>query len=400
MSKVNRRRSALGFGATVREAIRTIASSPAQASFNVAGTLVGAAAAIVAIGVSTTSQSQVDSVFDGYAQTQVTVVTDDANGFSLPASEARLEQLPGVVAATTVSRLQQTATLESGALGDIAQAEFTAPIFAVGPSAEGALELGDWTGRPLDTGDHVREDAVAVVGLGIASDLGLVPPYVGSSLEINGEQVTVVGVFAYSPRERQLTQAVLVPRSWSDKLLLDVTSQKLVVRVDIGAADVIANRVPVEVDPFEPDRILVSAPATAEALRAQVASQVGLLALLMAGGALFVGSIGISNTALIAVLRRTGELSLRRALGATPHDVARLVVLEGGILGLVSGFLGAIVGTLIVIGVSWVADWTPLLAVRWVIFVGVGAAILGALFSVYPAHRASLIEPAAGLREL
>ncbi len=398
MSDDKRRSIALSFGYTLREAMLTIAANPVQTAFHVAGTLLGAATAIAALGVSATSQSQVDSVFDVYAQTQVTVVTDDADELRLPSSEARFEELPGVVAATTVAQLQVVARQGAGQLGD--GGDYTASVYAIGPSAVSALELGDWTGRPIDAGFHNRADAVAVVGAGVADDLGLTPPYGDSTVMISGEPVTVIGVFAASPREHQLTQAVLVPRSWADDEGLVIEAQQLIVRVDVGAADVIAERAPGVVDPFEPDRVQAAAPPTAEALRAQVASEVGVFVFVMAAGALLVGSIGISNTALVGVLRRTGEFSLRRALGATPRDIARLVILEGAILGLVAGLLGSVVGMLVVVGVAWIAGWTPLLSIGWVVLVTCGASFLGALFSAYPAHRASSIEPAAGLRQL
>lgn len=394
------RASAISFAAALREAVLTIAANPIQTGFNVAGTVLGAAAAIAALGVSATSQSQVDSVFDIYAQTQVTVVTDTANGYRLPDSEPRFEELPGVIAATTVSRL--TATAEPGRqdLGNEDGGNVVASVYAVGPTAVAALDLGDWTGRQLDAGFHRRADAVAVVGSAIADDLGLAPPYGAEAIYISGEPVTVIGVFAASPREQQLSQAVLVPRSWADRTGLEIAGEELIVRVRVGAADVIAERAPTVVDPFEPDRVVASAPPTAESLRAQVASEVGVLVVVMAAGALLVGSIGISNTTLVGVLRRTGEFSLRRALGATPRDVARLVVLEGAILGLVAGLLGAVLGMLVVVGVAWVSSWTPLLEVRWVLMTAVGASVLGALFSIYPARRASAIEPATGLRQI
>jgi putative ABC transport system permease protein len=400
MSEDKRPGFALSFGFTLREAILTIAANPVQTAFHVAGTLLGAATAIAALGVSATSQSQVDSVFDIYAQTQVTVVTDDADGPRLPSSEARIEELPGVVAATTVAQLQVVARQGDDHFGDSGGGDYAASVYAIGPSAVSALELGDWTGRPIDAGFHSRADAVAVVGAGVADELGLTPPYGDSTVLISGERVTVIGVFAASPREHQLTQAVLVPRSWADDQGLVIEAQQLIIRVDVGAADAIAGRAPSVVDPFEPDRVLASAPPTAESLRAQVASEVGVFVFVMAAGALLVGSIGISNTALVGVLRRTGEFSLRRALGATPRDIARLVVVEGAILGLVAGLLGAVVGMVVVVGVAWIAGWTPLLEIGWVVLVALGASFLGALFSAYPARRAGSIEPASGLRQL
>lgn len=399
MLEVKRRPFGLSLGATLREAFHSILSNPVNSALNAAGIALGAATAIGAIGVSATSQSQVESVFDAYAQTQVTVVVDDSDGKRLPPSEARFEELPGVVAATTVARLHDVAMAARPEYVDESVTNANVTVFAVGPSAVDALELDDWNGRPTDTGFHDRGDAVAMIGAGVAGDLNLYPPYGDATVQIGGEEVTVIGVFSSSPRLPQLTQAVLVPRSWSDGQGIAVTAQQLVVRVELGAADVIAQRAPSIVNPYEPQLVTAAAPPTVDALRSEVSTRVGVMAFAMAAGALLVGSIGIANAALVGVVRRTGEFSLRRALGATPRDIARLVVMEGSILGLLAGLLGGVSGMLVVVGVSWIAGWTPLLEVGWITLVTIGSSGLGAVFSAYPARRASAIEPATGLRQ-
>jgi len=394
------RRGALTTATTVREAVISLMAHPAHVGFTVASMALGAATAVAAVGISITSQSQVDQVFDAYAQSQVTVVATDAVAPRFPASESAFEELPGVVAATTVARLSSVASPGRSVPGGTAVPQTNITVFAVGPSGSDALELGEWTGRQFDPGFHDRADAVAVVGAGVARDLGLAPPYGEATVRIAGEDVTVIGVFGYSPRERQLTQAVLVPRSWADSLGLTVSAQHLVVRVEVGAAEAIAERAPGIVDPYEPQLVTAAAPPTVDALRAQVATQVGVLVWMTAAGALVVGSLSVAYTALMAVLRRTGEFSLRRALGATRADIGRLVVTEGALLGAFAGLLGGVAGMLVVVAVAWWAGWTPLLEVAWVPAVSLGTALLGTVFSGYPAWRASRLEPALGLRQV
>ena len=376
-----------------------MASRPSESLTSIASTLVGAASAVVVLGLSATSQSQVDSVFDAFEQTQVDVATDDANVGRLHEAEQSFLSLPGVTGATTLTEVQDSAW-RAGAVVEEDFDDIGVSVYAVGRDGGAALDLGDWAGRALDTGFFERLDAVAVVGQGAAEDLGLVPPYGDVALRINGETVTVIGVFADSPREPLLVQSVLVPYSWAEHAGLRFDAHKLVVRVDVGAAGTIAGRAPIVVDPYQPERVLVSAPPTVDVLRVGVSSHLSVLTFLVAGGALIVGAIGISNTALVGVLRRTGELSLRRALGATSSDVSRMVFFEGVVLGVLAGLFGAGAGIVVVVVVAYFAGWTPLVEMWWVPAVGASAGLLGAILSLHPARRAGKVEPADGLRQL
>ncbi len=125
------------------------------------------------------------------------------------------------------------------------------------------------------------------------------------------------------------------------------------------------------------------------------------LTLLLAGVAsisLLVGGIGVMNIMLVSVTERTGEIGLRKALGATPGDLLRQFLIEAGALSVIGGVLGVgvallagrLVPHLTTIGVTITA--LPVL-----IAVGVAAAV-GLVFGVYPAARAARLAPIEALR--
>ena len=85
---------------------------------------------------------------------------------------------------------------------------------------------------------------------------------------------------------------------------------------------------------------------------------------MLGGVSLLVGAIGIANVTLVSVMERTGEIGLRRALGATRRHIAQQFLLESSAMGFVGGILGASLGTLVVVAVSAYQTWTPVLDPR------------------------------------
>jgi ABC-type antimicrobial peptide transport system permease subunit len=111
-----------------------------------------------------------------------------------------------------------------------------------------------------------------------------------------------------------------------------------------------------------------------------------------------VGAIGIANVTLVSVMERTGEIGLRRALGATRRHIALQFLLESSAIGIVGGILGASLGTLVVVGVSAYESWTPVLDPYVPFAAPLIGGLVGLLAGSYPALRAARMEPVEALR--
>ena len=127
-------------------------------------------------------------------------------------------------------------------------------------------------------------------------------------------------------------------------------------------------------------------------------SDLNVMFFFLGGLSLIVGAIGIGNITLVSVIERTGEIGLRRAIGATRAHIAVQFLLESASMGVIGGILGASAGLLIVVAVSAYQVWTPVLD-PLAPFLGplVGGGT-GLLSGTYLALRAAMLEPVEAFR--
>ena len=295
----------------------------------------------------------------------------------------------------------------------------SASYFAVGDQ-----ELGD--GRYF-TDDEERSSArVAIIGRAVAETLfDSIEGAVGRRINVNGTSFEVIGVSV--TRQSQLSGAVGRFGDLSEQVFIPYqTARERIFRnsvsqdVDVSTLTV-SVRNPQAMDEAirqvttvlrEEHRLTYQANDFRVTNPAQLASQfraitVGFSAFLgtIGGISLLVGGIGIMNIMLVSVAQRTKEIGLRKAVGARRHDImlqflieALVLCLAGGLIGIGLGYLLSFGGTVVLYNLSQDPSLRASVSLFSVILATSISMAVGLFFGLFPAIRASRLDPIRALR--
>ena len=115
--------------------------------------------------------------------------------------------------------------------------------------------------------------------------------------------------------------------------------------------------------------------------------------------ALFVGAIGIINTMLMSVLERTKEFGILKAVGWTNTDILKLIIFESIFLGLIGGSIGIILSIILVKFIApHFLTFTMIITPQLIIMSFLLSLLLGIIGGIYPAWRASKLDPVKAIR--
>lgn len=391
------------------ESVAGIFARPGRTTLTILGTVLGIGALVATLGVARTAGNQIVGRFDELAATSV-VVTNESdllgeNTTRVPMpvdAEERLGRLNGVNAAGLLGAVDVgDALVRSVPIPDpLAQTEFPISVYAASPGLLDAVRGELRTGRFFDDGHSERADQVAVLGPGPAQRLNVNRVDQQPVIFVGEEAFVVIGILDNVLRQPELLDSLIIPEGTA-RSIFDLESQFTVqIDVEVGAAELIAEQAAIALNPDEPALLQVQKPPEPESLRRDVEGDVNALFLILGGVSLLVGAIGITNVTLVSVLERVGEIGLRRALGAGRRHIAAQFLIESTTMGLVGGIIGASLGVLVVVAISAARTWTPVLD-PWLPLTApfVGAAT-GLLAGLYPAIRASRLEPVEALRAI
>jgi putative ABC transport system permease protein len=288
-------------------------------------------------------------------------------------------------------------------------------IYGVSPAYAAIGNLRMASGRFFDEAENNASAPVVVIGEGAAATLFGADDPVGRYLKVNEQWLQVIGVAG--PQLTVQTDVAGLPAQDRNNLMY-VPLNSSIFRLEDGQSsrkDEIdgiylqmksSNDVPeaaalvrgiLDVAHRGAGDFTIVSPAEllAEQRRTQRIFEMVMVAI--ASISLLVGGIGIMNIMLASVLERTREIGVRRAIGARQRDVVRQFLIETTIISLTGGVAGIVLGVALSQLIGVLAGWSTIVTTSSIVLAfGVSVAI-GIVFGLYPAVRASRLDPVKAL---
>jgi putative ABC transport system permease protein len=266
-------------------------------------------------------------------------------------------------------------------------------------------------GRGFTEAEDTHSAHVAIVGADIVNNmLGAGDP-LGKEIRVDGEPYTVIGVGEAQGKMfgSSMDNWVAIPlTAYLEEYGAYGDSASLQIYVDTGGGGEVMESVEDELrtimrirrhlKPGEADTFNIDSSATFRDLLGKILNSFGAVVASIAAISLVVGGIVIMNIMLVSVTERTREIGVRKALGARRRDILLQFIIESAMLALVGGVIGVASGISLAKSVTLVVGFPSVVAL-WSIAVGlIVAAAVGLFFGIYPAHKASALDPIVALR--
>jgi putative ABC transport system permease protein len=397
----------VNLGESFRIALRALNANKVRSALTMLGVIIGVAAVILLVAIGTGVQREITGTIEGLGSNLLFAFPGNferggGSGAGGPGmtirkrftlDDARLLQLRLGSQAKVIPVIQGAAELRVG------NRTWNTAISA---GTEDGLEVFSGTiarGRFYNRAEYLSAAHVVLLGSTVRDELFPSRDPVGQELKVNGQRFLVIGYF--EPMGGTLSgdqdNVIYMPVTTAQELLGSREISSIIIKAEKASeVDLVKARVQQILRPRFGDEFSVFSQEQTLGLLSQILGTLTVMLAGIAGISLLVGGIGIMNIMLVSVSERTREIGIRKAVGAKTYDIMSQFVIEavvlsvaGGVIGIALGWLGALALTRVV--PTEVTAWAVVLAFTF-------SAAVGIFFGVYPAWRASRLDPIDALR--
>ena len=407
-------------------AFKSISMKKTRSFLTMLGIIIGVASVVIMVSVVQGQNRQTMEMFEKMGDNKITVRAynyyDTNNETSQKLYDYCLTMSDLVEGITPDVEINETATVQYGAktirINDWNNGNYdwqTAMHIKLGSDQYGVCN--NYTlagGREMSYLDVEKTNAVCVLGAGAKEALFDFTDPVGEYITINGQPFKVVGYYEAVDLEgwNELDNIIVLPYTFNRSMNNNSSIDSYVVKAKSAQATVEAMT---KLDAFLNGLFPMNADGNRDngsfyvnsnnSSAEQVQSQSNMQSLVLgaiAGISLLVGGIGIMNIMLVTVTERTREIGIRKAIGAERKSIIAQFLIEaamicsiGGLIGIAIGYVGTMVaGKLLLSTTTDVLLPSPIITLGAFLF----SVALGVIFGMYPAVKASGLQPVVALR--
>jgi putative ABC transport system permease protein len=415
-----------GFGENVRFAFLAVRTHKLRAGLTILGVVVGVATVIAMVSIVTGFNNNMIRNFQSFGATQVMFQKYEPRfgpGGPRPDGELRRRDLTledaaalrGIPEARAVSP-QRYLWNNTEVHAKYREGELRSPrIFGVMQDYPVAQNRFVSEGRFLTDTDVEHAADVVVIGDDIRERLFPREDPINKRIQIGHDSYTVVGLLEKKGK--------MFGDSTDNFLLIPITTfDRRFPWIRTGGSDGDALRI--AAIPYKPDQVSVLIEKARTLLRARrnvrfdkpddfgivtpdkmiesfqgITQGITFAMIFIAFISLLIGGVGVMNIMLVSVTERTREIGVRKAVGAFRRDIVLQFLTEAATLSMLGGAIGVAVGIAVPALIKRVFEALPAETPVWAIFVGLGVSLsVGIFFGLYPAVKASRLDPIEALR--
>ena len=391
-----------------RIALRALTANKVRSALTMLGVIIGVSAVILLVAIGTGVQGQVTSTIQGLGSNLLFLFPGQINTggggfggggggsagakpFSIADADLLTARLSGVDAVVPV---------QQGA-GTVKRGNKSTRSTLAGSTEKGSLVSSSVLGggRHFNKSEVAASARVCTIGFTVKEQLFATADPIGKTITINGQRFLVIGWLQKQggslsgDQDNQLSLPISTLQNLTGVnrvpiILIKVTDVAQIDSVRLQIKRIMRPKFGADITVFSQDQTLGIFNTILGVLTYMLAG--------IAGISLLVGGIGIMNIMLVSVSERTREIGIRKAVGARTYDILSQFVLEAMMLSILGGIVGILVGAG---GAALINPVVPTQLTSWAIFIAFFfSAGVGVFFGVYPAWKASQLDPIVALR--
>jgi putative ABC transport system permease protein len=377
-------------------ALRSIKSNKLRSVLTMLGIIIGVSSVIVLVAMAQGSTTNVTNQINSLGTNLLTVNTFGTN---LAITQDKIDEI------SKLNGVKSVAPVISGRV-EVKKDRTSAQVSltATNPNYSSIKNVNVSQGRFINDLDNEYRQKIAVIGATTAQTFFGTDNPIDQYIQINGTSFKVVGVLESkgSSLGSSGDDVVIVPLSTGERLLKTTNVNQLYLQgksqdqLDFIMAEIqdkLATMFPNQSDSYS-----VSNQQDLMNTMSSVSNTMTMMLGGIAGISLLVGGIGIMNIMLVSVSERTKEIGIRKAIGAKRRDVLLQFLIEAAVLSSMGGIIGILIGLGLGNILSSTLSMTFTFSSSIILMSFLFSVVVGVVFGVFPANKASKLNPIQALR--
>jgi macrolide transport system ATP-binding/permease protein len=413
LSKQERKARETKFLEYLRQAAQAMVSHKMRSFLSILGILIGVAAVIAMLAVGTGAKESIEKQLASLGSNLILVMPGSSriHGVSSGAGGVTRFTFQDVAAIEKLTDLVKRVSPSASGRGQIVYENQNWSTQVEGDGVEYAAirAATPSVGRFFTDEEVMRRDKVAVLGVTVVRQLFGDTNPIGETIKINLINFKVIGILPEKGATgfHDQDDIVIIPittamyrvfgKEYLDSISVEAVSPDAIASAQDSISKTIIKQHHL-VTKDEQDSFQIRNMADLKKTLETTTKTMSLLLGAIAAISLLVGGIGIMNIMLVSVTERTREIGLRKAIGATNKDIMVQFLIESVLMSFLGGITGILLGGGASVLISLFAGWTVRVSSSSIILATTFSLAVGIVFGLWPAQKASKLDPIEALR--